>query len=71
MRETMGQVQQAYLRDEGSFYLCGPTWPVPDVTQVLQEAYEIEEKSKGAKKVDSRRAIEELKDAGRYVLEVY
>jgi sulfite reductase (NADPH) flavoprotein alpha-component len=67
----MGQVQQAYLRDEGSFYLCGPTWPVPDVTQVLQEAYEIEEKSKRAKKVDSRRAIEELKDAGRYVLEVY
>jgi sulfite reductase (NADPH) flavoprotein alpha-component len=71
MRQTLDEVRQAYLRDEGSFYLCGPTWPVPDVTEVLQEAYEVEEKSKGTKKIDSRRAIEEFKDAGRYVLEVY
>ncbi|QDS72057.1 hypothetical protein FKW77_002683 [Venturia effusa] len=71
MRQTMDQVRQAYLRDEGSFYLCGPTWPVPDVTEVLQEAVEVEEKAKGARKVDSRRVIEEFKDAGRYVLEVY
>jgi sulfite reductase (NADPH) flavoprotein alpha-component len=71
MRQTLDEVRQAYLKDEGSFYLCGPTWPVPDVTEVLQEAYEVEEKSKGTKKIDSRRAIEEFKDAGRYVLEVY
>lgn len=73
MRQTMGDVRQAYFREEGSFYLCGPTWPVPDVTEVLQEAYEVEETSKGTekKKIDSRRAIEELKEEGRYVLEVY
>ncbi|CAN9232860.1 unnamed protein product [Alternaria alternata] len=60
-------------RTEGSFYLCGPTWPVPDVTEVLQEAVEVEHKVKnvGAKKVDSRKEIEKLKDEGRYVLEVY
>ena len=71
MRQSMTGVRKAYFEEEGSFYLCGPTWPVPDVTEVLQESWEAEEKSKGAKKVDSRRAIEELKDAGRYVLEVY
>jgi sulfite reductase (NADPH) flavoprotein alpha-component len=71
MRQTMDEIRQAYLRDEGSFYLCGPTWPVPDVTEVLQEAVELERKAQGAKKVDGRREIETLKDAGRFVLEVY
>jgi sulfite reductase (NADPH) flavoprotein alpha-component len=71
MRQSMGEVRKAYFNEEGSFYLCGPTWPVPDVTEVLQESWEAEERGKGAKKVDGRRAIEELKDQGRYVLEVY
>lgn len=74
MRQTMEEIRQSYLRDGGSFYLCGPTWPVPDVTEVLQEAHMTEEKSKGVtdrKKLDGRRAIEQLKDEGRYVLEVY
>ncbi|CBX96192.1 hypothetical protein IAQ61_001366 [Plenodomus lingam] len=73
MRETLTDIRQAYLEKEGSFYLCGPTWPVPDVTEVLQEAIEVEHKAKnpGARKVDSRKEIEKLKDEGRYVLEVY
>ena len=71
MRQTMDEIRQAYIRDEGSFYLCGPTWPVPDVTEVLQEAVEVEATSKGVKKVDSRREIETLKEDGRFVLEVY
>ncbi|KAF2124068.1 hypothetical protein P153DRAFT_371367 [Dothidotthia symphoricarpi CBS 119687] len=76
MRESLSDIRKAYLEKEGSFYLCGPTWPVPDVTEVLQEAVEIDHKIKTfgdekAKKVDSRRAIETLKDEGRYVLEVY
>jgi len=74
MRQTLGDIRKAYLRDEGSFYLCGPTWPVPDVTEVLQEAVETEhavKHGKGGKKVDSRREIETLKEAQRYVLEVY
>ncbi|KAF2194128.1 sulfite reductase flavo protein component [Zopfia rhizophila CBS 207.26] len=76
MRQTLGDIRKAYLRDEGSFYLCGPTWPVPDVTEVLQEAIEVEQRSKigvegRTKKVDSRREIEILKEAMRYVLEVY
>jgi sulfite reductase (NADPH) flavoprotein alpha-component len=73
MRQTLSEIQQAYLEKEGTFYLCGPTWPVPDVTEVLQEAVEADHTTKNptAKKIDSRRQIETLKDEGRYVLEVY
>jgi sulfite reductase (NADPH) flavoprotein alpha-component len=73
MRQTLSEIRKAYLEKDGAFYLCGPTWPVPDVTNVLQEAIEVEGKAKnpGAKKVDSRKEIEKLKDEGRYVLEVY
>jgi sulfite reductase (NADPH) flavoprotein alpha-component len=79
MRQTLTDIRKAYLENEGSFYLCGPTWPVPDVTEVLQEAIEVEHKAKfakegsegKAKKIDSRREIETLKEAQRYVLEVY
>ncbi len=70
MRQTMDHVVQAYLRDGGSFYLCGPTWPVPDVTQVLMEAVAAHGRDTG-RKVDPPREIERLKEAGRYVLEVY
>jgi sulfite reductase (NADPH) flavoprotein alpha-component len=71
MRESMQVIRQKYLQERGSFYLCGPTWPVPDVTEVLEHAVVEEEKARGVKKVDGRRGVEELKEEGRYVLEVY
>ncbi|KAK2596683.1 sulfite reductase [NADPH] flavoprotein component [Conoideocrella luteorostrata] len=70
MRQTLAEIAKAYVQDEGSFYLCGPTWPVPDVTKVLEEAIAAEAKNAG-KKIDPRKAIEKLKEEGRYVLEVY
>ncbi|KAI1503469.1 sulfite reductase flavoprotein component [Biscogniauxia marginata] len=70
MRQTMGNVIKAYIKQEGSFYLCGPTWPVPDVTDVLMEAIATEAKMSG-KKVDAKKEIDRLKEDGRYVLEVY
>ncbi|EPS33826.1 putative sulfite reductase [NADPH] flavoprotein component [Penicillium oxalicum] len=70
MRQTLPEIIQAYIREEGAFYLCGPTWPVPDVTAVLEEAIATEAKLTG-KKVDTRKEIEKLKDEERYVLEVY
>ncbi|KAL8674585.1 MAG: hypothetical protein Q9168_001028 [Polycauliona sp. 1 TL-2023] len=70
MRQTMGDIIQAYLKEEGAFYLCGPTWPVPDVTNVLEDAIAREAKSLG-KKMDPHKEIERLKDQLRYVLEVY
>ncbi|KAH6894290.1 hypothetical protein B0T10DRAFT_480081 [Thelonectria olida] len=70
MRQTLKEIAKAYLEEQGSFYLCGPTWPVPDVTKVLEEAIALEAKASG-KKVDPRKEIEKLKEEGRYVLEVY
>jgi sulfite reductase (NADPH) flavoprotein alpha-component len=70
MRQSLPEIIQAYIREEGAFYLCGPTWPVPDVTAVLEEAIATEAKLTG-KKVDTRKEIEKLKDEERYVLEVY
>lgn len=48
----------------------GPTWPVPDVTNVLEDAIARDAKTLG-KKADPRKEIEKLKDQLRYVLEVY
>jgi sulfite reductase (NADPH) flavoprotein alpha-component len=70
MRETIQDIVKAYIQEEGSFYLCGPTWPVPDVTAVLEEAIAEEAKISG-RKVVPRKEIERLKEDGRYVLEVY
>jgi sulfite reductase (NADPH) flavoprotein alpha-component len=48
------------------FYLCGPTWPVPDVYEALVKSFV----GKG-KTVEAAQAyIEELKEEERYVLEV-
>ena len=71
MRQTMDDIRKAYLHEDGSFYLCGPTWPVPEVSQVLQEAIEVDAKQRQVQKVNSRREIEKLKDESRFVLEVY
>ncbi|KAA8644501.1 sulfite reductase subunit alpha [Aspergillus tanneri] len=70
MRQTLPDIVQSYIREDGAFYLCGPTWPVPDVTAVLEEAIAIDAKNNG-KKVEARKEIEKLKDQERYVLEVY
>ena len=70
MRQTIDDIVQAYIKEEGAFYLCGPTWPVPDVTKVLEEAIAKDGKTAG-KKVDPRKEIERLKEDLRYVLEVY
>lgn len=70
MRESIRDIVKAYIKEDGSFYLCGPTWPVPDVTEVLEEAIREEAKA-GGKKVNSATEIERMKEAGRYVLEVY
>lgn len=70
MRQSMDAVVKSYIQEEGSFYLCGPTWPVPDLTDVLMEAISIDAKATG-RKVDPVKEIDRLKEEGRYVLEVY
>ncbi|KAH6685021.1 sulfite reductase flavoprotein component [Plectosphaerella plurivora] len=70
MRESQKAIAKAYVEEEGSFYLCGPTWPVPDVTDAIKGAIEYEATRTG-KKVNAKRQIEENKEVGRFVLEVY
>ena len=53
---------------QGVFYLCGPTWPVPDVFEALVAALG---RHRGMKRSVAEAYIEGLKEAERYVLEVY
>ncbi|MCJ1233662.1 hypothetical protein MMC14_001620 [Varicellaria rhodocarpa] len=69
MRESLNDMVKAFQL-ESATYLCGPTWPVPDVTHVLEEVI-ARDAAMAGRKVDTRKEVEKLKDAGRYVLEVY
>lgn len=56
------------LKDEsGVFYLCGPTWPVPDVYEALVGALI---KYQGQTAETAGEYLESLKEEERYVLEV-
>lgn len=70
IRENLEDLKRAMMDNEGSFYLCGPTWPVPDITHALQDIIKADAAEKGIK-VDLNAAIEELKESSRYILEVY
>ncbi|KAK4686050.1 hypothetical protein P7C73_g4084, partial [Tremellales sp. Uapishka_1] len=54
--------------DAAYFYLCGPTWPVPDVFEALVSSLSEEG---GKTRQAAEEYIEELKEEERYVLEVY
>ena len=53
----------------GVFYLCGPTWPVPDVYEALVNA--LVRNGTGLNLVSAGEYLEGLKEEERYVLEVY
>lgn len=55
------------LQEEGVFYLCGPTWPVPDVYEALLNALV---KYRGFAPEQAGTYLESLKEEERYVLEV-
>ena len=55
-------------KDAAYFYLCGPTWPVPDVYEALVGSLE---KQQGMGRDDAEAYLDELKEQERYVLEVY
>lgn len=67
MREDGQDLVKMLLRENGVFYLCGPTWPVPDVFEALVTALgEFE----GVEAEKAGNFLEELKEEERYVLEV-
>ncbi|PWY98384.1 hypothetical protein BCV70DRAFT_202162 [Testicularia cyperi] len=52
---------------KGYFFVCGPTWPVPDIHEALVGAFV----KKGLTKDQAEQKMEALKEDERYVLEVY
>lgn len=54
-------------KDKGYFALCGPTWPVPDVTQALLDGFV----DQGIAADIAPETLEALKEEERYILEVY
>jgi len=67
--EADGPILKKYLgENKGHFYLCGPTWPVPDVRDAIAKGLNPEKAAQGDIDVST---IEELKKEGRYTLEVY
>ncbi|KAG9103313.1 hypothetical protein FRC06_011449, partial [Ceratobasidium sp. 370] len=65
-REMLGRMLAG--PDKGVFYLCGPTWPVPDVYAALIDALV---EFGGKEREEAAQYLEDLKEEERYVLEVY
>jgi sulfite reductase (NADPH) flavoprotein alpha-component len=70
IREAKDRLIDAFVKKSGNFYLCGPTWPVPDISAALSDIVATEAASRG-ETVDPVRVIEDLKEGERYILEVY
>lgn len=59
-------LRELFSEKQGYFYLCGPTWPVPDVRDAIAMSLDPENAKKGNTEI-----VEKLKEEGRYILEVY
>jgi sulfite reductase (NADPH) flavoprotein alpha-component len=68
MLEDAEALAQMLHDANGVFYLCGPTWPVPDVYEALVGALV---KYKGYDAQAAGAFLEGLKEDERYVLEVF
>ena len=56
------------VRKEGSFYLCGPTWPAADVQNAIEQGFA----SAGNMSLEeAHNLVEQMKSERRYLLEVY
>jgi len=67
MLEDSETLARMLHEQNGVFYLCGPTWPVPDVYEALVNALS---KYKGMDISAAGEYLEGLKEEERYVLEV-
>ncbi|GAV29891.1 hypothetical protein PMKS-003397 [Pichia membranifaciens] len=70
IRENLDELRELIIDKNGHFYLCGPTWPVPDISACLQDMFAADAAQRGVK-LDAAKAVEDLKEEGKYVLEVY
>ncbi|KAJ1736714.1 sulfite reductase [NADPH] flavoprotein component [Coemansia sp. Benny D160-2] len=68
MREDSEMLSSQILSEDGSFYLCGPTWPTGDVKDAMVAAFT---EFGSIRPSEANKVIEELKEKERYILEVY
>lgn len=68
MQEDSKELADMLYNKQGVFYLCGPTWPVPDVYEALVGSLV---KNFGFEEKEAGDYLEGLKEEERYVLEVY
>ncbi|ODV82315.1 uncharacterized protein CANTADRAFT_24880 [Suhomyces tanzawaensis NRRL Y-17324] len=71
IRESIEELTDAIVTKNGSFYLCGPTWPVPDITACLEDIVQNGAKRAGTEIKEVAKVVEDMKEEGRYILEVY
>ncbi|OBA22345.1 putative sulfite reductase [NADPH] flavo protein component [Metschnikowia bicuspidata var. bicuspidata NRRL YB-4993] len=71
IRGSIEELTDAIVTKNGSFYLCGPTWPVPDITACLEDIVQNGAKRQGTEISDVAKVVEDMKEDGRYILEVY
>ncbi|KAM9919190.1 hypothetical protein OXX59_008126, partial [Metschnikowia pulcherrima] len=71
IRSSIEELTDAIVTKNGSFYLCGPTWPVPDITACLEDIVRNGAKRQGTEIADVAKVVEDMKEDGRYILEVY
>lgn len=71
IRSSIEELTEAIVDKNGSFYLCGPTWPVPDITACLEDIVQNGAKRQGKQIKDVAKVVEDMKEDGRYILEVY
>lgn len=71
IRSSIGDLTDAIVKKNGSFYLCGPTWPVPDITACLEDIVQNGARREGKEIEDVAKVVEDMKEEGRYILEVY
>jgi sulfite reductase (NADPH) flavoprotein alpha-component len=63
--EDASILHESLVNQNGAFYLCGPTWPVPDVTDALLDSFKL-----SMSEEDTLAYLELLKNANRFILEV-
>jgi len=68
MQEDASVLNDYLLKRRGTFYLCGPTWPAEDVRMAIEGAFVAEG---GLSEEAAAAKLQELKELGQYILEVY
>lgn len=68
MNEDSDLITEYLHKKEGTFYLCGPTWPVADVEAAIHKALM---NCANMESAEAKKYIRAIKEDERYVLEVY